>query len=190
MSSDDGTGSGRAVDDFSPFCEGDLEPTLNKRIGHLIDSTNQYIVYLDTELYAEWSMADGFDVPAAFGEVANGIGHLETLAGDRLHPAQKLAFERLLAEGMARLLGDDDPVKARECLANAREYLEARSTENARSWHVGAAAVTASLAAILLLVDMIGFDGLKGYFGDTLLTVVTASLLGALGALLSILSRV
>jgi len=87
-------------------------------------------------------------------------------------------------------LGEEDPVKARECLANGREYLEARSTENARSWHVGAAAVTASLAAILLLVDMIGFDGLKGYFGDTLLTVVTASLLGALGALLSILSRV
>jgi hypothetical protein len=190
MSADDGTGSGKTVEDFSPFCEGDLEPSLQKRIGQLIDSTDEYIVYLDDEMFVEWSMTSRFDIPTEFAEVANEIGHLETLAGDRLHPPQKLAFERLLAEGMARILGDRDPVKAREALDHAGKYLEARSTENARSWHVGAAAVTASVAAVLLLVDVTCFAGLTKYFGETLLSVITASLLGALGALLSILSRV
>jgi len=33
-------GSGVVVDDFSSFCEGDIEPTLNKKIHSLIDSTD------------------------------------------------------------------------------------------------------------------------------------------------------
>jgi hypothetical protein len=59
-------GSGRAVQNFSFFCEGDVEPRLNKRINVLIDSTPNHIVYLDDDFYAEWAYTlsewpEGFD---------------------------------------------------------------------------------------------------------------------------------
>src|ERR1700757_382543 len=97
---DEVSGSAKEVSDFSSFCEGDLDPTLNKRIRVLIDADSKYIVYLDEDLYCEWSMAEDFELHEDFGNIANTVGHLETLAVDRLRPNQRLPFERLVGEAM------------------------------------------------------------------------------------------
>ncbi len=65
MSDADG-GSGKRVSDFTPFCEGDTDPTLNKKIRALIDCDTDYIVYLDEDLYVEWSFNQ--DSPGGFDD--------------------------------------------------------------------------------------------------------------------------
>ena len=70
---DEVSGSAKEVSDFSSFCEGDLDPTLNKRIRVLIDADSKYIVYLDEDLYCEWSMAEDFELHEDFGNIANTI---------------------------------------------------------------------------------------------------------------------
>jgi len=73
-------GSGRVVKDYTSFNEGDVEPSLNKRIRDLIDSDDTYIVYTDDDLAIEWSFNDSYgETPQGFGDVANEIGDLSAL---------------------------------------------------------------------------------------------------------------
>src|ERR1035437_1491188 len=118
-------GSGRSVEDFSSFCEGDVEPSLNKRIHTLVDANNDYIVYLDDDFFVAWSMTGHYDqnALAEFGEIANRASHLETVSAGILRPKQRERLGRLLGEGMARLIGDKDSKRARESLDNAESYL-------------------------------------------------------------------
>ena len=100
-------GSARDVEDYSAFCDGDREPSLNKKISSLISCEKNYIVYLDEDNTVEWSWNDAYgDDPPVLAEVASRIGHLETLSATQLKGEQNELFERLLAEGMARILGE------------------------------------------------------------------------------------
>ncbi len=102
-------GSGKPVDDFSPYCEGDIEPTLNKKIHTLVDSDKNYIVYLEDELFAEysWNLEDG-ETPEGFSEIANTVAHLEGLSVIYLASDQQILFRGMLGEAMARIVGDKD----------------------------------------------------------------------------------
>jgi hypothetical protein len=183
-------GSGKPVADFGTYCEGDLEPTLNKRINALIDCTNDYIVYLDDDLYVEWSFThDHGDSPDGFDEVANRIGHLETLSITQLSRDQREPFARLLAEAMARILGDRDEGKAEAVLDKAEAYLKARGTENARRWYLQGSGIVAlmalAVAAMLLLIRSRVAN--PGWLGA--LDIMIGTAMGSLGALISIGSR-
>jgi len=183
-------GSAGIVTDFSPFCEGDVEPTLNKKIRVLVDCSNDYIVYIDEDLYVEWSFTHEHEqFPAGFDDIANKIGHLETLSSTQLTPAQREPLARLLAEAMARVLGDRDEKKAEAVLNKAEAYLSARGTENARTWYlqgVGVLTVVALVAAGILL-------WVRNYVSNparlNLVEILIGALLGSLGALISIASR-
>lgn len=181
-------GSGRRVTDFMSFCEGDTDPTLNKKIRVLIDCDTEHLVYLDEELYAQWTFNE--DAPAGFDDVANRIGQLETHSITQLsNPIQREAFERLLAEGMARILGDKNESKANAVLDEAKAYLQARGTENARRWFlegVGWIALPALvLAGALLLIS----TKVSGALCRDVLQTLGAAAMGALGAFLSVASR-
>ena len=68
--------------------------------------------------------------------MASRVGHLETLYATQLSCSQEELFERLLAEGMARLIGEKDEKKAMDTLNKAETYLNARGAENARTWYL------------------------------------------------------
>jgi hypothetical protein len=181
-------GSGRTVDDFSTFCEGDTEPTLNKKIRTLIDATEKYIVYLDEDLYVEWS--DLFEEsPAGFEETANRIGHLETLSITQLCPVQREPFARLLGEAMARILGDKNEKEASAALHKAEAFLDARGIENARRWYLQGVGAVASLALLVALALWLVRNSVSNPTWLTALEVAIAASTGSLGALLSIASR-
>ena len=100
-----------------------------------------------------------------------------------------LTFRRLLAEAMARILGDRDEIGARGNLKTARSFLLDRGLERKRSWYLITAFVTAiaaSLAASLLwhwrsqVTQAIGLDGLQ---------ISVGAMFGAIGALIFILGR-
>lgn len=183
-------GSGRAVSSYSAFCEGDIEPSLNKRIYALIDCTNDYIVYLDDDFYVEWSFTRKHgNSPAGFDTIANKIGHLETLSITQLSRPQREPFARLLAEAMARTLGDRDEKEAEAVLENAEAYLKARGTENARRWYLQGAGTVFLVAILIAVVLLVVRNNLTdpGWIGVLEIGVGTA--LGSLGALISIASR-
>jgi hypothetical protein len=180
-------GSGRIVQDFSRYCEGDTEPSLCKKIKVLIDCDTHYIVYLDDEYFVEWSWNG--DAPDSFGEIASAVALLETLSITLLSPERVGPFRRLLGEAIARVLGDKDAPKARETLETARMYLQARALETARSWYLVTACVIVALAlatasGIWILRAQIG-----GLVGTDACEVALGGLVGALGAFISILIR-
>jgi len=185
-----GDGSGRFVQDFSPFCEGDVEPRLNKKIRVLIDSSADHIVYLDEDLYVEWAYsrppAEG---PEGFDNVANEIGHLETLSITQLTKEQREPFARLLGEAMARVIGGGKKEEAMAVLERAAAYLNSRGTENARVWYLrgagGLAAISLAAAVVILVV--------RNRTASTqvldALSVIAGAMMGGIGAFLSISAR-
>lgn len=187
MANEQSGGSGRSVDDFSSFREGDTDPTLNKKIKTLIDSNVTYLVYLDEDLYAEWTFngrsPDGFD------NTANRIGHLETLSLAQLSAVQREPFERLLAEAMARILGDHSEEKATAILDTAEAYLKARGGENARRWYLQGVGGATACALILAGILMALLSRISDPSWRDALEILSAAALGALGALLSVASR-
>lgn len=184
-------GSGRSVENFDSFCEGDTEPTLNKKIRALIDTEKDYIVYLDDDLVVQWSMTDAYGKsPKGFAEVANRIGHLETVSEGLLDTDHQIEpFARLLGEAMARTIGDRDIKKASEILKNAEDYLQARSIENARSWYIKTACACTLPLLLFAVVIWVGQSIVKPIVGNEAFDVLLGSLLGAAGALFSVLSR-
>lgn len=183
-------GSGVVVDDFSSFCEGDLEPTLNKKILHLIDSTDDYIVYVADDLFAQWSMTENYgETIPAFATISNRVNQLETLSMTSLRKPQREALAGLLAEGMARIVGDKDETKAHEVLGMAESYYYARSAENARGWYVCGATFTAFFTLIIACILWLQKSYAVFHFGNNAFEVMLGSLVGGIGALLSVLRR-
>ncbi len=180
-------GSGRQVNNFRPFCEGDFDPTLNKKIRILIDCATDYLVYLDDDLYVEWTFNG--TAPGGFEDVANRIGRLETLAITQLLPLQRELFERLLAESMARIIGDRNEEKAKAILDEAEEYLKARGSENARRWYLGGVGWVALFALVVAGALLLALERVTSTPWRDVLETFSATAVGALGAFLSVASR-
>jgi hypothetical protein len=123
-------GSGRRVLDFSTYCEGDIDPTLNKRIRVLIDSDKSYIVYLDEDLAVEYSWTKAYGkAPRGFAGISTEVSRLELLSGHILDRPWAEGFRRLVGEGMARIIGDRSVRRAQAALKSAESYLQARVVE-------------------------------------------------------------
>ena len=159
-----------------------IDPTLNKKIRMLVDCDRDYLVYLDEDFCAQWTFNG--DSPPGFDDVANRIGRLETLSITQLLPLQQEPFERLLAESMARILGDKNEEKAKAVLDEAEAYLKARGTENARRWFldgVGRVALPVLVVGgVLLLIS----NWVSGALWRDVLETLGAAAMGALGAFL------
>jgi hypothetical protein len=184
------TGSGITVDDFSSYCEGDIEPTLNKKIEFLIDCDVDYIVYVADDLFAQWSMTQNYGRPIpAFATISNRVNQLETLSLTSLLKPQRRSLAGLLAEAMARIIGDKNEVKALEVLSMAESYYYARSAENARAWYVGGAALTASISFVAALNLWLFRTSAISSLGNNAFEVLIGAMVGGIGALLSILTR-
>lgn len=179
--------SGHAVNDFSPYCEGDIDPTLNKRINTLIDSDTLYMVYLDDDLSVQWTMTDTFQVPTGFGEIANRVGHLENMSQMFLGTDQLAAFRRMLGEAIARIVGDDDLKQARACLKIAEAFLQARGSERARGWYLTTATAASVLSAICATALWISRAWIISVVGVNAFELLIGTLMGGIGSLLPIL---
>jgi len=183
-------GSSRKVEDYSSFCAGDIESSLNKRIQSLISCDKNYIVYLDDKNGVQWSWNDAYgDDPPDFAEVASKIGLLETLSATQLTGKQNELLERILAEGMARIVGEKDQSKATETLEKAEAYLRTRGGENARIWYLTGCSVMAFLTMVIGCLLWLFRGPLTPTVGNGALEVLIGACLGCLGAFLSVLYR-
>lgn len=182
-------GSGLIVDDFSSFCEGDKEPTLNKTINHLIDTEADYIVYIDEDYFIEWSLTDKYEKSDAYKElvikgsvskILNRTSHIEALSLLYINNCEKLklSFSRILAEGPSRLFGDKDVKSADEALDKAEDYLKAIGKEK----FISGAVTSAGLIFMILLLSWFYKGAIVSSSGQSAFEVGFGSLMGGIGA--------
>jgi len=181
----------RTVDDFSFLCEGDIEPTLNKKIHTLILRTNDFIVYLDDELFVEWSNNDfSRESVIEFDKIVNRMSNLEINSMHLLSKKQLLPFRRLLGESIARILNSKNTDAANKILDDAEEFLKNRSVERARIWYLN----SSFCATLFFLFFASVIWGFRNYLNNLVppefVQIITLALLASIGALISIISRV
>jgi hypothetical protein len=177
--------------DYSALCEGDMDPTMRKRIHTLIVASSDYIVYLDDDLFVEWAFDPGNieAVEQDFGDVANEVGHLETLSMVLLTSRYMEPFRRLLGEALARIIAENNPAGARAILAKAAAFLQSRSQEQARLWYLKGSGIACALAIAAASVILWFRSDVDARLGADAATIAIGTCLGGLGAMLSILTR-
>jgi len=168
--------------------EGDIDPSLGKKIAVLILSADKFIVYLDERFDVQWT-AKLDTWPAFAGTVLNRVSRLEGMAEFlRSHP-QFLSIKAMIGEGVARLLDADQLTDVSSVLDEAEKLIRLRNREYSRKWFflsifsptVGA--VILSLVVVFFRSDAVRFLGINGF------EVVLSGLLGSLGALASVCLR-
>jgi len=186
-----GKPSGREVSDFSNYCEGDVDPTLNKRIRVLTVASKDYIVYLDDDFNVEWSLTEGYDAASnpALGPVQDRVSLLEVQSVDCVPPRRLGPFRRLLAEGLGRVISDRSEAGARALLDRAEEEIVSRRSERARIWYLMASGIAACVVGIIGVVLWACKRWAICILGGNGFDVLLASTLGGLGALISVISR-
>jgi len=183
-------GSGKKLDDFLFLCEGDIDPTLNKKIEHLIDTEKGYIVYIDEDYFIEWSLTDEYVESNEYKElvrkgsvsqILNRTSHIEALSILYIRACEKLRlpFSRVLAEGPARLFGDKDVKSADEALDKAEAYLKAIGRKN----YILGAVMATVLIFIISLICLIYKDAIVSHLGKSFFEIGFGSLFGGIGAL-------
>jgi hypothetical protein len=172
---------------FSNLREGDKDPTLGKEVWALISSDDDYIVYLDEDGYVQWTMNDNKMLGRDSGPYLNMVGRLEAVNISYLGKKERDSYQRLIAEGVARLF-EKDLLAAQGAFEFAEKWITARNGEVARFWYLGGASTVALLSALAAL--LVGFGAVRlndltpeGY--NTLM----GTLVGGLGAWLSVIQR-
>jgi hypothetical protein len=173
---------------FSVLAEGMRDPVLEKDVKWLIDSDDDYVVYIDQQNYVEWTMNRNDRLPPEAGPILTRAGWLESVDDEGLTETQLEMYKRLIGEGIARLF-DRNLVGADAAMNAAQIWISARAAEASRMWLLtGASYALALMAAVCL-----GLFLVNGFNADALLhgrlVVITGAAFGGLGAWLSILQR-
>jgi hypothetical protein len=121
----------RDVKDYYVYIEGDLEPSLGKKIKTLVVAAESYIVYIDTDDYVEWSYNDKYEEAEEFEKkhaiVLARIAYLEEISNDTFKGSEKLAFRRLLGESIARLFKEKNEEEASQILDKAEQLVKSKN---------------------------------------------------------------
>lgn len=172
---------------FSALREGEPDPVLGKTVKWLIDSDDDYIVYVDEDDYVEWTMNSNAMLSDA-SDLLTRVGWLEAAKIDHLQQRQIETYKRLIGEGVARLFGGNYKAAA-TALDAAEKWITARNQEAARLWYLQGTTTGLVLVSLMFLYAC-------WWYNFNILTMVqarpviyTAAFLGGVGATLSVLQR-
>ena len=175
---------------FMSLNEGDVDPSLNKRIAVLIAKHPHYIVYLDGDGYVEWATNAALKWPDDAGPVLSRVSLLEATPLTHLDPEMVRSFRRMVGEGVARLFDSSVPgTEALKALETAEQWIAARNGEIARGWIVRSANTLGVAALCLAAQTWLFRDFLQRALTPAGLHLLLAFWLGGVGAWLSILIR-
>jgi hypothetical protein len=175
--------------DFLKLCEGDKDPNLNKKIDTLIEATEDWIVYLDEDLFVEWAENEGIELDEkSFYAITNMVAYYESISSELLSKRHIRPFRRLLGESVARAY-ENQSERAEQILEKAKEYLEARSTERAKLWYLFSSGGVVACVSIVILLVKIYYSDFSSWAGPNWADIIIGSLFGPIGAFISIISR-
>src|SRR5262245_29582067 len=89
---------------FLSLREGEEDPVLGKLVDTLIARHDEYIVYLDDELYVWWACDTASTESEGSAEVLNRVSWLEAKPIYMSKEDQRRTYRRMLGEGVARML--------------------------------------------------------------------------------------
>jgi len=174
--------------DFSRLREGDHDPTLNKDVQWLIESSEDFIVYLDEDDFVEWNMNATAALGPDTGPYLNIVGRLEAVDTGYLSTEQVKSYQRLIGEGVARLF-QKNLQAAQTAFDFAERWVIARNNEVARQWLLVGSGCAALLTAVAVLVLGFWAVKLRSWLGPGVFDILLGSAAGGLGAWLSVIQR-
>jgi hypothetical protein len=173
---------------FSKLREGDKDTTLNKDIAWLIDSDDNFIVYLDEDNYVEWNMNDNDMLGPDAGRYLNQVGRLEAIDTSYLTRRQIQSYQRMIGEGVARLFQKNCEA-AESAFDLAEKWINARNTEIARRWYLTGSGFATLVSAFAVFILGFWSSALSSYFGPGVYVILMGTSVGGLGAWLSVIQR-
>lgn len=168
---------------------GDLDPELNKTIEEVVLCTEDFIVYIDTELAVQWRTADQHEAPEYCGEVLNVVAMLEAQSGFISDPATLRVIRRRIGEGLARCFSGNPKKNSLAALSDVELDLKARNKEISWKWYFLSAMRLTSGLVLCFAILWLMRDYVKAHTGKVAFEVTLGVLCGGLGALLSVISR-
>jgi len=169
--------------------QGDHDPELNKKVEHVILATDDFVVYLDSEMYVQWHTVDGYEPPEHRGDVLSRATILEAQSSFIQDKERLCGVRRLIAEAVAQCLDKQSKSASNLLLREAEQKVEARNKEVSWQWYFTAAYITAGVSIVLVLVMWLFRQCFVRYLGNTGVEVILGALCGPMGALLSATSR-
>lgn len=160
---------------------------------YLIQSTKDFIVFIDDEGDLDWETSREFDernpeLDPKLNSIINDAATLETTPCEGLSKEMNLHFKRLIGEGIARGL-DGDFAGGMNMLSAAETYLQSRSQETSRRWYLTASSLMTLPFLLVGCIFWLCRKALIFYLGSGAFWVALSTVAGALGALLSVISR-
>src|SRR6266496_2287924 len=167
---------------------GQFDWKLRRKVADLILQTDEFVVYLDENLTTQWWMT--IELPSAAGPVLNRVAELESIPIDSLPLSIRESFRSLIAEGVARVLDENDSSSAQAMHDTAERFIRARLSEQARSWYLQSA-----LLALVIIAGMMGtieilYRAGLGQFQDGVRRFLLCLGAGGIGAAFSLIVRI
>lgn len=162
-------------------------------VEHLVLSTKDFIVFVDSKLDVDWATSANYDEIGAkdltaHNEILNKAAFLESLPSEKSCKKVKLHFKRMLGEGIVRSI-KHDYVSAQRMLETAESFIQARNSELARAWYlIGSGLFTTSILVFGIFI-WINRSDLINFIGQNLFILFIAATAGSVGAMLSVIMR-
>jgi hypothetical protein len=169
--------------------QGAHDPELNKMVEHVILATDDFVVYLDSEMYVQWHTVDGYEPSPNRGDVLSRATILEAQSSFIQDKERLCVVRRMIAEAVAQCLDKQPILASNRLLREAEQKIEARNKEVSWQWYFTAAYITVGVCIFLVLLMWLFRSCIVKYLGNTGVEVILGSLCGPMGALLSATSR-
>lgn len=169
----------------------DLEKVWSGRpVGHLIMSTNEFIVFLDKDYDLDWETIDKHTHKDENknNEVLNEAALVESTPAAHLDKEIRLKFKRLIGEGIARSL-QGDYNNALKIVRRAQEFVNDRNNEKSRYWFLKATGISTFLVSAVGAIAWCLRSLMIQVLGDFVFYLLLASAAGSMGAFLSVTMR-
>jgi hypothetical protein len=165
----------------------------NLDIQHLVLSTNDFIVFIDSGIDIDWETSDeydkrGHDNLEKHNAILNRAASLECIPNAHQNDQIRLNFKRMIAEGVARSLKHDYD-NADKILNEAEIYIRNRNIETARFWQLTSSCICGMASSIFVLALWCFRDGIIQSLGSTAFFILISAVSGSIGATLSIILR-
>ncbi len=182
--------SGVKVSDYSLYCEGDTEPSLNKVIRNLVVRDTNFIVYIDQDGMVEWSCNDAYgNLCDGADDVLNRVSQLESVPSKNLTADEGEAFHRMVGEATARAIGSKNIDSAMKAIDQAQRFVTERLESIARMWITQAYLASLSIALISGMALWLYHPQVAQLLGQTSVELGIAGVAGVVGGFLSLISR-
>jgi hypothetical protein len=162
---------------------------LEKTIDEVVMTSDEFIVYLATDLSIQWRMTDEHMWRPEIGSALNTAAKLEARSKFISDAPTLRGVRRQIAEGLARSFEGPDNSVAVVALREVENEIKARNKEVSWSWYFTAAYAVTLTSLVFVVCSWLARDTLRAHIGAQAFEVLLGTLLGAVGALISATSR-